>query len=232
MSPVRAPLARSASPILHRKKAELVYEHLREQIVNGTYAPGQRLTLADLAADLGLSQMPVREALLRLEREGLLESEPHKGMRVSRVSLSDAIELFEVRCELEGLAAWRACSAGDATLVEDLEAFNATFAAAVARPDYTTMGAANWNFHRRILKAAGSQQLTRLLEDVWTGSLRYRLGYQRIPGRALQTVREHDAIVAAIRSGDPDAARDAARSHIRRAGAELARTIADEEAAS
>ncbi|MGL4443996.1 MAG: GntR family transcriptional regulator, partial [Alsobacter sp.] len=93
MSTARAPLARAASPILHRKKADLVYEHLREQIVNGTYAPGQRLTLADLAADLGLSHMPVREALLTLEREGLLESEPHKGMRVSRVSLSDATEL-------------------------------------------------------------------------------------------------------------------------------------------
>lgn len=216
---------RAAFPIKHRKKADLAYEHLREQIVNGTYLPGQRMTLSDLAADLGLSHMPVREALLRLEREGLLESEPHKGMRVSRVSHRDACELFEVRCELEGLAAYRACTAADPTLIRDLEDLNAAFGRALNKPDYTAMGSANWAFHRRILQAADSPQLARFLEEVWTASLRYRLGYQRIPGRAQHTINEHDAIIAALLTGDADAARAAARNHISRAGAELAAKI-------
>jgi DNA-binding GntR family transcriptional regulator len=220
----------AALPIVHRKKAELVYEHLREQIVNGTYAPGQRMMLAEVAAGLGLSQMPVREALLRLEQDGLLESEPHKGMRVSPVSLADAAELFEVRAELEGLAAARAAAAGDPSLVGDLAAINAAFARALQDgPDYPAMGAANWAFHRRILAAAGNGQLGRMLEDVWTRSLRYRLGYQRIPGRARRTIAEHEAIIAGLRTANAETARRAARAHIHQAGQELAETIRREE---
>ena len=219
------------SPIQHRKKAELVYEYLREQIINGTYAPGQRLTLAELSSELRLSHMPVREALLRLERENLLESAPHKGMRVVRPSLQAAQELFEVRCELEGLAAFRACRAGDADLPEDLRAINADFAEACRNKDYSAMGAANWTFHRRILQAAASEQLSRVLEDVWTGSARYRLGYQLIPGRANHTITEHEAIIDRIAAGDAEGARAAARLHIERAGAELASTVSSEEGA-
>jgi DNA-binding GntR family transcriptional regulator len=215
------------SPILHRRKADLVYEYLREQIINGSYAPGQRMTLAELSAELDLSHMPVREALLKLEREGLLVSEPHKGMRVARPSLRDAQELFAIRCELEGLAAFLACKAGDGDLVADLEAINADFAAAYKTQDFTAMGAANWTFHRRILQAAGSAQLSRFLEDVWTGSARYRLGYQLIPGRALHTITEHQAIIDAIASGDPEAARTAARAHISIAGADLVHTVSE-----
>lgn len=220
----------AALPIVHRKKAQLVYEHLREQIVNGTYPPGQRMMLAEVAAGLGLSQMPVREALLRLEQDGLLESEPHKGMRVSPVSLADAAELFEVRAELEGLATARAANAGDPALVVDLSAINASFARALENgPDYPAMGAANWAFHRRILAAAGNGQLTRMLEDIWTRSLRYRLGYQRIPGRARRTIAEHDAIIAGLRNGDAKTARHAAVAHIHKAGRELAETIRRED---
>lgn len=215
------------SPILHRRKADLVYEYLREQIINGSYAPGRRMTLAELSAELDLSHMPVREALLKLEREGLLVSEPHKGMWVARPSLRDAQELFEIRCELEGLATFLACKAGDAELVADLEAINADFAAAYRAQDFTAMGAANWTFHRRILQAAGSAQLSRVLEDVWTGSARYRLGYQLIPGRAMHTVSEHQAIIDALARNDPDAARAAARAHISTAGADLVHTVAE-----
>lgn len=215
------------SPIMHRKKADLVYEYLREQIINGTYAPGRRMTLADLSGELGLSHMPVREALLKLEREGLLVSEPHKGMRVVELSLKDAQELFEIRCELEGLSAWRAAQAGDEDLADDLASINADFAEAYGRKDFTAMGSANWMLHRRILQAADSAQLTRVLEDHWTASQRYRSGYQLIPGRAHQTITEHEAIIDAIRSGDAEAARTAARAHIQKAGAELAVVVSN-----
>ena len=219
------------SPIMHRKKADLVYEYLREQIINGTYAPGRRMTLADLSGELGLSHMPVREALLKLEREGLLVSEPHKGMRVVELSLKDAQELFEIRCELEGLSAWRAAQAGDEDLADDLSSINADFADAYRRQDFTAMGSANWMLHRRILQAADSAQLTRVLEDHWSASQRYRSGYQLIPGRAQQTITEHEAIIDCIRRGDAEAARTAARAHIQKAGAELA-TVVSGQAAS
>ncbi len=213
-------------PLLHRRKADIAYDYIREQIVNGSYLPGQRMTLAELSGNCSMSHMPVREALVRLQREGLIDGEPHKGVRVAQLSLTDARELFAIRTELEGLAAWTACSSGDARLASDLEKINLAFARAFSVDDYSAMGAANRAFHRRILQAAGSAQLHRVLEDIWTLSLRYRLGYKLIPGRAQCTIDEHASLIASIRSGDPERARAAARGHIERAGADLETIVA------
>lgn len=211
-----------AQPSVHRKKPDIAYDYLREQVVNGSFAPGQRVTLAEMSAACGMSQMPVREAMLRLQREGLLESEPHKGMRVVELSLRDARELFAIRTELEGLAAHGACAARDSALVADLQRINQRFIDALAAADLPAMGVANSAFHQRIRQASGNVQLGRMLHDLWTGSQRYRMGYKLIPGRAECTIDEHARMIAAIASGDPEQARGAARTHIQRAWADLA----------
>jgi len=224
--------ADAIAPIVHRKKADMAYDYLREQVVNGTYAPGQRMTLVELSAACGMSHMPVREALVRLQHEGLLESEPHKGMRVVDLSLKDARELFAIRTELEGLAAYSACECGDVGLARDLTVINQDFAAALASADFTAMGTANWAFHQRILRASGNVQLGRMLHDVWTASQRYRLGYRLIPGRAQHTIDEHAQIIAAFAAGDAEGARAATRAHIHRAGQELAVTVRESQNAA
>ncbi len=216
------------SPINHRRKADLAYEWLRERIVDGAFAPGRRLALEELARETGLSHMPVREALLRLEREGLVEGEAHKGMRVARLRLEDAGELFEIRAELEGLAAARAAARKPAS-AGALQPLNDAFGAAFRDGDFRAMGEANWALHRRILAAAGSGQLARMLEEVWTRSFRFRLGYRLIPGRAEATLAEHARLIAAIGIGDAEAARAAAREHVLRAWGDLARLVAAEE---
>lgn len=215
-------LPNTAVPNVHLKKADIAYGYLRELIINGTFAPGQRLTLAEVSGACGMSHMPVREALLRLARDGLLESEPHKGVRVVELSLKEAKELFAVRTELEGLAAYAACAAADLKIVADLTLINQRFSDAFARTELPAMGAANQEFHERILQAGGNVVLARMLREVWSASQRYRLGYKLIPGRAHCTIEEHASIIAAIASGDPERARTAARAHIERAGSELA----------
>lgn len=215
----------AASPSVHRKKPDIAYDYLREQIVNGSFAPGQRVTLAEMTAACAMSQMPVREAMLRLQREGLLENEPHKGMRVVELSLRDARELFAIRTELEGLAAYDACEAKDPCLVADLQAINCRFIDALAVTDLTNLGSANWAFHQRIRQASGNAQLGRMLHDLWAGSERYRMGYKLIPGRAHCTIDEHARIIAAMSIGDPEQARAAARAHIRRAWTDLATVL-------
>ena len=220
----------AALPSVHRKKPDIAYDYLREQIVNGSLAPGQRVTLAEMSTACAMSQMPVREAMLRLQREGLLENEPHQGMRVVELSLRDARELFAIRTELEGLAAYDACEAKDPCLVAELQAINCRFIDALAVTDLTTLGSANWAFHQRIRQASGNAQLGRMLHDLWAGSQRYRMGYKLIPGRAHCTIDEHARIISAMSSGDPERARAAARAHIWRAWTDLATVLIDSQA--
>lgn len=219
-----------ANPLLHKKKADLACDFLREQIVSGKYAPGQRITLAELAAACNMSNMPVREALVRLEREGLLQSEAHRGVRVSTLSLREIRELFAVRTELEGMAAAQACAAGDATLARDLEQHNRRFAEAVQAGDFLGMNEANIGFHDRLVEAAGNAYLARLLADIRSASRRYRSGYRLIPGRAEATVREHAQLIAAIAAGDPARARSAATMHIQHAGEEFTHMVIERKA--
>lgn len=218
------------APILHRKKADYAYEQLRENILDGRYPPGQRMILAELSMELGLSHMPIREALLRLESEGLLVSEPHKGMRVTELSVEDARQLFEVRSTLEGLAVFKAAKADDPDLVADLTAINDSFEEACRTEDFGAMGAANSLFHQRILQAADNQQLSRLLNDIWLNSSSYRMGYRLISGHAEETIEEHRQVIQALRNRNPIAARAILQHHIERGGDSLVAMLADKQA--
>lgn len=216
----------------HRKKSELVYSWLREQILSGTYAPGQRLTLQGVAAELRTSHMPVREAALRLERDGLLQIAPHRDMRVTPLSPRDAHELFRIRAALEALAARTACERSAEACVPPLREANDAFAAALKRGDLARMAAANWAFHRAILAAADNAHLAQLLEDLWARCGRFRSGYKLIPGRAAATVAEHGRIVAAMVRGDPAAVEAATFGHVDAARVDLERMLAAEAGTS
>ncbi|MEQ9813386.1 MAG: GntR family transcriptional regulator [Azospirillaceae bacterium] len=206
---------------VHRTKAELVYEYLREQILSGALEPEARLTLAALSRQLGTSMMPVREALMRLEREGLVEVAPYKDVRVAPLSITDITELFSVRAVLEGHALRLAAGNEGTRLADHLEQVNARFERARADENYTEVNAANWEFHRFILDRARNHHLRRLLEDVWAKCLRYRAGFRLIPGRAESAFREHEAIIAAVRAGELDEMERICRRHIETAGREM-----------
>lgn len=149
------------------------YEQIREAIVEGRYAPGQRLVEQRLASDLVLSRTPVREALLRLEAEGLVVSEKHRGAIVRPVTAQEIEDLYALRTRLESLAA--ECAARRRTAVdiaeldEAVRAFDEAIAAAVKAGSTTDLGGtreltrANGRFHDGVLKAARSDRLTRVL---------------------------------------------------------------------
>lgn len=206
---------------VHRTKAEMAHFYLREQILNGTLRPGQRVTLAALAGELGISQMPVREALARLEREGLIVITRHTEARVARLEPRDASELFQIRAALESLAARAACVRDAAGCAVLLEACNRRFEAAMEGADFGAMADANWAFHRAVLDAADNLHLTRLIEDIWDRCFRFRMGYRLIPGRARATVAEHRSIIKAMRAGDAEGCAAAAGMHVARAQSDL-----------
>lgn len=220
----------------HQTKSEAAYAFLREQILSGALQPGERITLARLSEDLGVSLMPVREALGRLSRDGLVEVTPYKDARVAPMSRRDVEDIFSVRAALEAHAMELAVRRAGAALAEPLEAINARFAEAVAASDFAAMNDANRAFHELVLARADNDHLARFLEEIWMKCARYRAGFRLIPGRRTSAVTEHEAIIAAVVANDPASAAAAARAHIEEAAKGMAeyvdRAAVDEEASA
>lgn len=195
--------------------SESVYRKLRDHIVLGYFKPGQRLTEEDLAAQMQVSRTPVREAFLRLEREGLIQIVPHQGAMVRRLSLEEARQVYEVRAPLEGLAARLAVqhmSPEDLAAIHDV--LQASFQVMEQR-DVRSLIIHNNHFHDLIVDAGHNSLLKRILNQLRSqvNLLRITL-WTRFPDRLEQTLREHERIYEAIAARDEDGAEEAAREHI------------------
>lgn len=196
----------------HRTLADRAFGALHDAIVTGSLAPGERLPIEDLGEALGMSAMPIREALRRLDSAGLVENIPHRGARVTELSLADLAEVYEARLALEPLAVRRA-----AERFTDAHAALAgeRLAALEALPDDNSAEtwAAHTAFHFALYDAAGSVWLGRLIRPLWETSQRYRLAVRvarKLEGRRV----EHDAILRACVEHDAERAATLLRNHL------------------
>jgi len=195
--------------------ADEVYEILKESLRSHRIAPGARLNLDQLARELGVSNTPVRQALARLESDGLVSKEPYRGFTASPLLDSRTIaELYDYRLILEPAIAARAARRGDAC-VPALEMLcdPAEITALVGDLDaYDTIGQRDVNFHLAIATAAGNSVIT---SNLATNLARMRLYtvYHR-HGAGAQAWAEHRDILAAIRAADPETAAIAMRTHL------------------
>ncbi|GGK86634.1 GntR family transcriptional regulator [Deinococcus radiotolerans] len=190
-----------------------VYEHLRRAVLDGDLTPGERLGEVELGAQLGVSRTPIREALMRLTQDGLLIAEANKGVRVRTLSATEARDTYVVREELDGLAAALAAQHHTPT---DAAALRAALADLHAAPgsDYRAQTRLDLAFHRAITHAAHNAALNDLNRD-----LEQRVALIKHQTRTYnahpQTDAQHAALLDAILARDHDAARDAARTHVR-----------------
>ncbi|WP_240791072.1 GntR family transcriptional regulator [Roseomonas sp. AR75] len=196
-----------------RSLAGRAYERIRDAIVAGTLAPGQRISERGLAATLDISAQPVRAALRQLETEGMVESRPRSGTYVADLSPARLVEIGLIRAALEGLAAalaaTRATEADRAALRRCLADIEAT----TRQGDRAALAAANAALHEALHQAAASPDIQRLRAGLraYDHLTRARiLGTAEEPARALA---EHAAIVAAVLARDPAAAEAAIRAH-------------------
>ncbi|MFE3544730.1 GntR family transcriptional regulator [Nocardia sp. NPDC059177] len=188
------------------------YEELRDRIIDLRLSPGQRLVERDLATELAISRIPLREALQLLEREGLVVIVPRQGAIVAPFTVADVRDLFDVRESLEVLAARLAAERADAG---DLAALRAQLTAArqaTARGDEAAIAAANAGFHAVIVEVSGNPLLQSLLRPLesrvrWL----FHLTKERDPGIQCD---EHEDLYAAIAANDPDAAAEIAYRHV------------------
>ncbi|MBN1179902.1 MAG: GntR family transcriptional regulator [Anaerolineae bacterium] len=204
-----------------------VEERLREAIINGEFKPGEWLRQQRLAEELGVSQMPVREALKKLAAEGLVEHVPYRGVRVVEFSPDDVADLYAHRSFLEGLAARAAAQKITPEAIEHLKRIQLDMDAHLAPEDLEVYRELNRRFHEAIYAASGRDYLIRTLEQLWTtfptmlwSNFAYTAAYS-LPERDTDDTDEHCAIIRALESGDADEAERLARHHVQAAGNHL-----------
>jgi DNA-binding GntR family transcriptional regulator len=198
-----------------------VYGQLREALMAGRFWPGQRLRIGEMALAMGVSQTPVREAIMQLVREGGLEIRSSQAITVANLSLSRYKELREVRLLLEGLATEKATPLITASDLARLEQIHRDLIAAEESGDFEAATLTNFHFHFLIYRASQMSDLVAILESVWLRSgplLKFLYPYARptYPG-----AHQHINVMEALRRRDPIAARQAIQDDMIEGGAGL-----------
>jgi DNA-binding GntR family transcriptional regulator len=189
-------------------------DRLRDAIVTGRFQPSERLVEADLAREFGVGRSAVRTALARLEHEGLVEHERHRGARVRLVEAREAVEILETRAVLEGLAARHAARNASRDDVQDLEHVLEEMRRRLNARDLLGASDQNAVLHGRILDIARHATASRLIATLKSQLVRFQYRTILLPGRSERSFGEHSAIVHAIAAGDPDQAETAMRTHL------------------
>lgn len=193
---------------------EEVFNRLRQAILGGELKPGARLVERDLASQLGVSRTPVREAFRKLELEGLVSQTGRRTLVVTQVSAQDVREVFQIRAALEGLAAAMAAECATARHLSRFRTIVADMRQSVADGDLKSFARLNDRFNETLYEAAGSTRLSQMLGSLREYVSRLAVAGYEAPGRPGEALAEHAAIVAAIETHDPEAARQAATAHV------------------
>lgn len=203
-----------------RTLADRAFAVLHEAILVGRLEPGRRLPIEELAVALEMSPMPVREALRRLDAVGLVEHVPHRGARVTQLSVDDVTEIYEARLALEPLAVRHAAERlTDEHAARARAAFDA-LAKVVRRPGARTWPA-HTEFHFTLYRATGSKWLLRLITPLWESAERYRMAAWP-KARLSMRQDEHRAILDAVLARQPDLAARLMHDHLAITANELA----------
>ncbi|MDH6220883.1 GntR family transcriptional regulator [Streptomyces pseudovenezuelae] len=202
-------------------QAEIAYRRLRERLLDGHYAPGDRLTELGICDDLGMSRTPVREALRRLQSDGLVSS-TGRGVVVSSLSPQEMLHATQLHGALDALAAKLAATAQrDGQLspmqLSGLKEASRRVEEQAESSDPAGAWRANLDFHMTLARLSGNPLLVDTLDRIWA---RFAIvSLSNINRRRDLTPRQHDAIVSAIVDGDPERAEAAAAEHVREAAA-------------
>jgi DNA-binding GntR family transcriptional regulator len=201
---------------------EAAYRTMRRRILDNVWPPGHRALEQELALALGMSRTPVREALIRLQKEGLIEVVPRHGMNVLPVSADDMRDIYEMLTALEPMAAELAVrrKPSEAQLKPLLDA-SREMARALKADDRERWAAADESFHRHLVALSGNRLLIDAIQNCWDRAHRARMVTLRLRPRPERSTREHMEVVEKIRAGDARAAFDAHRSHRERGAREL-----------
>lgn len=196
---------------------ELVARKLREAILSGRFQPGERLLERELVARMGVSRTPIREALRKLEREGLVTTVPYKGPTVTKPTPESAREVYEARAALEGQAVASFTRRADPAAIARMWGYIKDAERALARRRPSGVLAANNAFHDELAAGSGNALLQSLIANLQDRIVLLRVESLSYPGRRARSILEHKAIVRMIERGNIDGARRLLEQHVMRA---------------
>ena len=193
---------------------DVVFNTLREAILRGDLVPGERLMELQLAAKLGVSRTPIREAIRMLEQEGLAITIPRKGAIVAGMTEKDMQDVLEIREALEELSVQVACDKITDEEVAKLRENMENFETSLKSGDLKRMAEADVEFPDVIYQATDNPKLINMLNNLREQMYRYRVEYLKNPSNHEQLLREHEAIYRGIMEKDKDVVTEMIRKHI------------------
>jgi DNA-binding GntR family transcriptional regulator len=198
------------------------YQSIRRRILDNVWAPGYIALEQEIALELGMSRTPVREALIRLSQESLVEVVPRRGMRVLPVSPNDMKEIYEILTALESMAVeLLAVRKPSEEELKPLISATQLMETALQKNDLDGWAAADELFHEQLIKMAGNKKLLSTVMSFWDRAHRARMFTLRLRQLPVNSTKEHMAMVDRIRQGDAEGAAAVNREHRQRAGREL-----------
>ncbi|WP_341911256.1 GntR family transcriptional regulator [Ferrovibrio terrae] len=197
-----------------RSQTRRAYDELKRRILDNELPPGTQALEQQTAEWLGMSRTPVREALIRLAQEGMVEVRPRHGMRVLPIAIADLREIYDLLAGLEATAADILARRGlNAVEAAELEGLLKGMTAALDGGDLTTWAEGDARFHRRIVEMSGNQRLIMMVETIREQSHRARMATLQLRPKPVASNEEHAAVVAALRRRDGEAAVKLLRAH-------------------
>ena len=193
---------------------DVVFNTLRQAILRGELKPGERLMEIQLANKLGVSRTPIREAIRKLELEGLVLMIPRKGAEVAEITEKSLRDVLEVRRALEELAVELVCEKITDEQIQDLKGAAEDFKASLKEGDITRIAEADVKFHDVIYMATDNQKLIQLLNNLREQMYRYRVEYLKRSDFHQQLIDEHEEIIETIESGQKDRAVQVVCQHV------------------
>ncbi len=208
------------SPPAPKKLVDRVYLEIQNRILYNIWETGHQVLEQELAAELGVSRTPVREALIRLQRDGLVKVIPRHGMRVQPISAVDVQEIYEILTSLEALAVELAAARKpNAKELKALERAARSMKAAHDASDLKAWAKADEEFHGHLVALSGNRILNEILNDFWGRAQRARITMLNLRKSSEESAREHAKLVESIRQGDSVGARETLEAHRKRGAA-------------
>lgn len=208
---------------------DVVFNTLRQAILKGELAPGERLMEIQLAERLGVSRTPIREAIRKLELEGLVLMIPRKGAEVAKISEKSLRDVLEVRRSLEELATELACQRMTEEEIRELGEAQEAFNRAVSQGDVIEIAETDEHYHDIIYMGTGNSRLVQILNNLREQMYRYRMEYIKDADKRQILLIEHEKILEALKSHHVQEAKDAMREHIDNQEITVSRNIKEKE---